>query len=247
MAGQLWCDMKAIDAFNLHPGRVLLGRYEVMAQLGSGWEGEVYRVRERGTDIERAAKLFYPHRNPNGRVSRRYAGKLHKLRDCPILVQYLTYGETRIRNTGITVLISEFVDGPLLSEFIQRQRGKVLSQFQAVHLLHALATGIEDIHLHGEYHGDIHADNIIVRHFGLSFDLKLFDFYHAGRTTRDNLNTDIVDIIRIFYDSLGGKKRYASLGGNVKAIINGMKRSLIARKFPHVSDLKCYLENASWE
>lgn len=51
------------DSFNLQPGRILAKKYEVIAKLGAGWEGEVYRIRELNTGIERAAKLFFPDRN----------------------------------------------------------------------------------------------------------------------------------------------------------------------------------------
>lgn len=77
-----------IEEFNLEPGRTLAGKYEVVSKLGEGWEGEVYLVEELGTGIARAAKLFFPQRNPNDRTARFYARKLHKLRQCPILIQY---------------------------------------------------------------------------------------------------------------------------------------------------------------
>lgn len=48
--------------------------------LGSGWEGEVYKILETSTGIECAAKLFYPYRNENNCASKFNAKKLHKLR-----------------------------------------------------------------------------------------------------------------------------------------------------------------------
>jgi hypothetical protein len=79
-----------INTFQLAPGRVLAGKYEIVSRLGRGWEGEVYKVKELETGIERAAKFFFPHRNLRGRTSRIYARKLNKLRDLPILIQYHT-------------------------------------------------------------------------------------------------------------------------------------------------------------
>ena len=49
-----------IDEFEFARGRVLAGKYEVIERLGKGWEGEVYRLRELATGIERAAKFFDP-------------------------------------------------------------------------------------------------------------------------------------------------------------------------------------------
>lgn len=79
-----------IDSFNFIPDRILAKKYKVICKLGEGWEGEVYLVREIITGIERAAKFFFPQRNPNNTAIRFYANKLHKLRHCPILIQYLT-------------------------------------------------------------------------------------------------------------------------------------------------------------
>ena len=59
---------KSIDSFDLKPGRILARKYEVVARLGGGWEGEVYHVRELLTGIERAAKFFFPRRNVKDRA-----------------------------------------------------------------------------------------------------------------------------------------------------------------------------------
>ncbi len=45
-----------VDSFDLTPGRKIAGKYEVLSLLGAGWEGEVYKIREIHTGIERAAK-----------------------------------------------------------------------------------------------------------------------------------------------------------------------------------------------
>ena len=76
--------------FNLPDGRVIAKKYEVLSKLGEGFEGEVYKIREISTGIERAAKLFYPNRNEKDRAVKFNAQKLHKLRQCPILIQYHT-------------------------------------------------------------------------------------------------------------------------------------------------------------
>ena len=49
-----------ITRFKLPEGELLAGKYEVVARLGAGWEGEDYLVREKGTGIERTAKFFPP-------------------------------------------------------------------------------------------------------------------------------------------------------------------------------------------
>ena len=235
-----------IDAFDFPPGKVLRNHYEIVTHLGAGWEGEVYLVRELGTGIERTAKFFFPHRNERDKASLFYAKKLHKLRHCPIVIQYYAQDKIIYRGVPITFLISEFVEGELLSNFLERQPGRHLNPFQAVHLLHALAEGIQSIHQLGEYHGDLHSDNIIVQRYGLGFDLKLVDMFHWGASTAQHIHDDVINLIRLFYDALGGAKHYPRQPKVVKEICCGLKRSLILRKFRSAGQLRRYLETMQW-
>ena len=84
-------------------------------------------------------------------------------------------------------------------------------------ILYSIVLGVESIHIEGEYHGDLHTENIIIRKFGLEFDLKIIDLHHWGDSIKDNREEDIVKIIRIFYDILGGQKSYAKLPPSLKA------------------------------
>ncbi len=233
--------------FDLQPGRVLARKYEVLAQLGSGWEGEVYKIKERNTGIERAAKLFFPKRNPKNKTSKAYARRLHKLRDCPSVIQYHTEETISFQKAPITVLVSDYVEGEVLSGFLERQRGKRLHPFQALHLLDAVADSVECMHRHGEYHGDLHTDNIIVSRCGLHFDIKILDFYfHASMTQRDSKHQDICDMIRLYYDALGGARHYAKQPQAVKDICLGLKKTLIRKRFPSVTHLRAYLRKMRW-
>jgi Protein kinase domain len=236
-----------IAAFGLEPGRRLAGKYEVGKLLGTGWEGEVYHVVELGTGIDRAAKVFFPHRNLHDRALNFYARKLDKLKDCPLLIQYHTRDSFQFRRQRIAFLVSEYVQGEPLPSFLARQRGKRLHPFEALHLLHPMVAGLEQIHRAGEYHGDIHSENIIVSRKGLGFNLKLIDFFHWGRRTREHVHDDICSTIRVFYDALGGQKHYRMMPPEVKGICCGLKRTLIARKFPNARRLLEHLSGLAWE
>lgn len=235
-----------IDAFNLTPGRVIGGKYVVEAFLGGGWEGEVYRVQEKRTGARRAAKFFFPHRNERDRALEFYAKKLERLRDCSMVIQYHHTETMRFRNTPITCLISEFVDGELLSNFVKRQRGKRLAAFEALHLLWVLARGVEEIHRAKEYHGDLHDGNVLIKRVGISFRVKLVDFYHWGRPTASHRKEDVVDLVRLLYDCVGGRARYAAQPEAIRQICKGMRRDLIIRAFPTVRHLREHLEAFEW-
>ena len=234
-------------SFYINPGRIIAGKYQVISKLGSGWEGEVYRIVEIATGVECAAKLFFPDRNINNRSARTYAKKLHALRDCPCIVKYHTQESIAWFDITITVLISEFVEGRILSEYLLGLPGKRLTPFQAIHLLHALAWGLESIHYYGFYHGDLHPGNIIVRRKGISYDLKFLDLFQPGGSRRENIANDLCNAIRIFYDSLGGQRFYGKQPLQVKQICCGLKRSLILSKFRNASALRLFLENQEWD
>jgi serine/threonine protein kinase len=237
---------KTIESFNFQPGRILARKYEIISFLGGGWEGEVYKVRELATGIERAVKLFLPHRNPANRAAKFYAKKLHRLRHCTILIQYHTQEILIYRKNSIPFLVSEFVEGELLSEFLKKQRGKRLQPFEGLHLLHALASGVEQIHESREYHGDLHDENIIIRRLGLQFRVKLVDMFNWGPPSALNIRDDVCDLVRIYYDSIGGARFYAKHPEYAKSICCGLKRSLIIKKFRTAGELRQYLETFSW-
>jgi serine/threonine protein kinase len=246
MSRKVSSKLPVITSFNLPAGRIVARKYEIISLLGSGWESEVYLIRECTTGIERTAKFFFPHRNPYDRALKFYARKLHKLRKCDIVIQYSTQDTIIYRKIPISFLVSEFVEGELLSTYLARQPGKRLQPFQAVHLLYALAKGIECIHSVGDYHGDLHSENIIVQQVGLEFELKLLDMFHWGAPSAENIRVDVIDLIRIFYDALGGKKHYAKLPKEIKDICCGLKKSLIEKKFRTAGKLRDYLETMYW-
>jgi tRNA A-37 threonylcarbamoyl transferase component Bud32 len=233
--------------FDFPPGRRIAGKYEIERALGSGWEGEVYAIIERTTGIRRAAKFYYPHRDPMGKAAISYARKLDALRHCPILMQYHHQEIAYVRRRKVTVVISELVEGQKLSEFLHAHRNHALSTFEALHVLYVLAKGIAPIHNRGEYHGDIHDDNIMIRRQGISFEVKLIDFFDLGRPTRDKIHKDVINLIDVFYTIVGGRERYQFQPKVVKDIIRGQKESLVLARFQSAEDIQRHLENLQWE
>jgi serine/threonine protein kinase len=237
---------RPISTFNLEPGSLLAGKYTIVECLGRGYEGEVYLGRERSTRIERSLKLFFPQRNPGNRTVRQFARKLHKLRNCPILVQYRHQEQMDFEGRAVTLLVSDYVEGEPLNEFIKRQPGRRLSFFQSLHMLHDLAAGMEPIHAMREYHGDIHEENIIIRRSGLSFDIRLLDMYNLGRPSSAMIQRDVHDMIRVFYNAMGGQRHYANHAPEIKQICCGLKKTLIDRQYRNAGQLRRYLEGMAW-
>ncbi len=231
-----------IKKFDLKPGRIIGGTYEVDAFLGGGFEGEVYKVSEFRTGVPRTAKLYYPHRNENDLDAMNFARKLEMLRDCSIVIQYHHAETLRIKRQAVTCLISEYVDGIILSKYISSHPGKRMPPYKALSLIYALVVGLEEIHWKNEYHGDIHSENILIRPQGIFFDVKLVDFYNLGRSNKERRKEDIVDTIHLLFEAIGGNKWYSKAPQEIKDICRGLRRDLILERFPTVRHLREHLE-----
>jgi hypothetical protein len=238
--------LKPAPHYDLQPGVTLGRNYFVVEFLGAGWEGEVYKVEERRTGVLRAAKIFYEGRRLSGSQMQRYAKKLLRLRTCSIITQYHHRDVARVGRETVEILVSDLADGEMLSAFLEKQRRKRLAAFEALHMLHALAAGMEPIHFLGEYHGDIHSDNVFVKRVGLGFEVHLLDFFDLGRSTRDRIQNDVFDLVSLLHDSIGGKDGYSRAGPEIRQIVNGRKHTLISKKFKTAGQLRIALENMEW-
>lgn len=233
-------------AIHLAPGRRLGSRYRVERLLGQGSEGAVYSVIDIATGIRRAAKLFRPDSDRRGRLTTRHAQKLNRLRYCGIVLQYLHSETVRVRSETLTAVVSELCEGQQLQKFIEQQPGKRVSTFMALHILQTLVDGLEEVHLAGEYHADVHTENIMVQPRGVGFELKLIDFYEWGRTTKSKQQQDILDAVKVFYDMLGGRRVYRRLPEEVRYICAGLQTYHILKRFPTMADLGGYLRTFEW-
>jgi len=234
------------DTFNFEYGEILNEKYFVHTKLGQGWEGQVYSVEEMSTGIKRAAKFFYTKRNPKNKNLVGYAKKLNTLSDVPIIMKYITQEKFCFEGRNINYLVSEFVEGKTLDQFIKKDLKGRVSFFEALHIIYELAKGLEMIHVKGECHGDLHSDNILISRSGVGFKIKLIDLVLMKEKKSEYKKSDIIELICIFSDLLGGRKKYKVLPPVAKSIICGRRSDLILKKFPKMSSLRAYLENLDW-
>src|SRR5450755_815121 len=97
-------------------GEVLEGRFEILDLLGQGGFSKVYRVRDDVEGEERALKLFDSAAGYD--AVRREIGALRKIHH-PNVVEVFWAGKT---TAGDWYLITEFVDGDPLEEFVTGKR-----------------------------------------------------------------------------------------------------------------------------
>ncbi len=106
----------AAKAADYSAGDILDGRFEILQVLGQGSFSKVYRVRDDVEGEERALKLFGSAAGYE--AVRREIGALRKIHH-PNVVKVFWAGKT---NAGNWYLITEFIDGESLDEFVTGQR-----------------------------------------------------------------------------------------------------------------------------
>jgi hypothetical protein len=238
---------KQIDAFDFRPGRKIGPRYVIESKLGGGTEGEVFQIRELDTGIRRAAKIYYPHRDPKRRSATRHAQKLNKLRYCSIVLQYHHSEIITVKRQRCVAMISDLYAGTPLERWLHKHRRKCLTPYPALHVLYNLVRGLEAVHALGEYHADVHSQNILIQPRGVRYDLKLIDFYDWGRPAPFKQKQDIWDTIQVFFECLGGRTHYAKLPPEIKHILAGPRRDVMFKRFPTMTALRQHLETFEWK
>ncbi|HEX8337948.1 MAG TPA: protein kinase, partial [Pyrinomonadaceae bacterium] len=142
-------------------GRVLDGKYEIVAQLGSGGMGAVYRARRVLIGDEVAVKVLHSRLTGDEKLVERFrrearaAAQLHH----PNVVTIHDYGEARGPN-GFAYIVMELVRGESLRDILRRELR--LEPARAVSLMRDVCAGVGAAHRRGIVHRDIKPDNIIV-------------------------------------------------------------------------------------
>jgi len=145
-----------------------LGSHEILAPLGAGGMGEVYRARDTKLNRDVAIKVLLPSvANDPDRLARfsREAQVLASLNH-PNIAHIYGVEEAN----GVTALVMELVDGEDLSRRIAR--GPIPID-EAVPIARQIAEALEAAHEHGIVHRDLKPANIKVRDDGT---VKVLDF-----------------------------------------------------------------------
>jgi eukaryotic-like serine/threonine-protein kinase len=140
----------------LAPGAVFAGRYEIVAPLGRGGMGSVYRARHRALGTEVALKLLGDAPIVDGEARfEREARAIAKL-DHPSCVRILDYGRTRKHH----FIAMQLLEGPTLGQVLAKE-GR-LSVARATTYARQLAAALDHAHGRGVLHRDLKPENVVV-------------------------------------------------------------------------------------
>jgi serine/threonine protein kinase/predicted ATPase len=151
--------------------------YELMAFIGAGGMGEVYKARDRNLDRPVALKLLPVHFTHDAERLRRFRAEARaasSLNHPHILVVH-DFGEFN----GRPFIVTEFVDGQTVRE---RINGDVIAVKDAVGITAQVASALAAAHGRGIVHRDIKPENVMLRPDGY---VKVLDFGLARQVAAD--------------------------------------------------------------
>jgi serine/threonine-protein kinase len=159
-------------------GRTLEDKYLIMARLGEGGMGAVYRAKRVRIGDEVAVKVMHPQFIKDEATLERFrrearaAAMLHH----PNVVAIHDYGEGHTPEAP-AFIVMEMVNGVSLRDLLEQERR--LAPDRAVALMREICNGVGAAHRHNVIHRDIKPDNIIVLPPGAhseSESAKVLDF-----------------------------------------------------------------------
>lgn len=149
--------------------RALGDDYELLAPLGQGGFGRVYRVRDLHLEREVALKVLHPHLIADASVVERFRREAQlaaRLNHLNIVNIYDISGRS-----GLIWYTMEMVDGPNLAQLVERDGP--LPFERVVRLLREALSALGHAHALGLVHRDIKPENMLVERDG---SLRITDF-----------------------------------------------------------------------
>jgi Tfp pilus assembly protein PilF/predicted Ser/Thr protein kinase len=174
----------SLSLASVQPGVMLGNRYEIIAILGEGGMGAVYKARDRELDRMVALKVIRPELAGRPEILQRFKQEL-------ILARKVTHRNViRIFDLGdadgIKFITMEFIEGRDLKSLLT-EKGK-LPPDQAVEIVQQVCLALEAAHGEGVVHRDLKPQNIMldkqgrvsVMDFGIARSLELGGMTQTG-------------------------------------------------------------------
>jgi eukaryotic-like serine/threonine-protein kinase len=158
-----------------------LGPYQIVALIGAGGMGEVYRARDTRLDRLVAIKVLAPSAGDHARRLDRLDREARAISRVshPHICALFDVG----REDHVTFLVMEYLEGETLSTLIEE---RALTLRQTVEIAIQIADALDAAHCRGVVHRDLKPSNVMLTSDGV----KLLDFgLERNETRRDELQS----------------------------------------------------------
>jgi serine/threonine protein kinase len=170
----------------LSAGR-MFGGYELVAKIGQGGMGEVYKARQVSLDRVVAIKILAKALYDNEEFIKRFEREAKAIARIthPNIVGVYDFGQI----DGLRFMVNEFVDGSSLAKLISDRL--ILPVPEVIPLMVQCLAGLGHVGSQGIVHRDIKPDNILITKDGVA---KIADFGLAKDVSRKDDNTDLTAV-----------------------------------------------------
>src|SRR5687768_3459470 len=160
-----------------------LGPYEILAPLGSGGMGEVYRARDSKLNRDVAIKVLPDQlaRDPERRARFEREARVLASLNHPHIAHIHGFEDS----TGVSALVMEMVEGLTLADRISQGP---LPVGESLEIARQIADALEGAHERGIVHRDLKPANVIITPSG---DAKVLDFGLAKAAAGDAPSPDL--------------------------------------------------------
>ncbi|HLX09287.1 MAG TPA: serine/threonine-protein kinase [Thermoanaerobaculia bacterium] len=164
-------------------GQVLAGRFQILAEIGQGGMGRVYKARDFELGDLVAIKVLIAQPDDGSADAERLLREVQICRRIthPNVVRVFDLG----RHEGAIFIIMELLEGQALVDLIDPERRPPLARVKTI--LAEIASGLQEAHNLGVVHRDLKPENVILT----PTRLKILDFGIARMTGFDKRLTQV--------------------------------------------------------
>lgn len=201
------------------------GGYTLLAKIGAGGMGQVYRARRPGDPGEVALKLLPAQDGSKREFARRFR------REIEINFRLAHPGLVRILDAGaegdIQYLVMELVEGKTLRQYMEKEKERAL--LEGVRITRAIAEALKYLHGSGILHRDLKPANILL---GRGGEVKVADFGLARTTDHTTMTRHSQVLGTICYVAPEVLKSGRSTAASDVYALGLILYELLTRRFP---------------
>jgi len=157
-------------------GTLIRGKYRILACLGKGGMGVVYKAQHVFLDELRALKVMWPHLAADAKFRQRFLREGKEGRKLRNNAHIVAIEDQEQAEDGSLYIAMEYVAGVSLRDLLRHVHGP-LPIPRALNIARGMAEGLQTAHALGMVHRDIKPDNVLLARDSRGWDVpKIADF-----------------------------------------------------------------------